>query len=72
MLENIIHVHVHNSKKLIQCRFRCQDCTSLGMFNRLFSLLEADCQQLDLHLATKVSGIGGASYQEYVALLKAT
>ena len=42
---------------------------SLGIFNRLFSLLEADCQQLDLQLAARETGIGGASFQEYAQLL---
>ena len=42
---------------------------SLGIFNRLFSLLEADCQQLDLQLAARETGISGASLQEYAQLL---
>ena len=45
---------------------------SLGIFNRLFNLLEEECKQLDLEMAAKQSGedLGGSTFQRYVAALK--
>lgn len=46
---------------------------SLGIFNRLYDLLEDSCEQLDLELAGKLgtTGIGGgASFQRYAELLQ--
>ena len=45
---------------------------SLGIFNRLFNLLEEECQRLDLAMAAKQSGegLGGASFQRHIAALK--
>ena len=43
---------------------------SLGVFNRLFDLLETACQELDLDLATKNQRAGGSSFQQYAELLK--
>ena len=44
---------------------------SLGIFNRLYNLLEDSCQQLDLELAARNSQIslGGPSFQQYAAAL---
>ena len=46
---------------------------SLGIFNRLFVLLEEACNQLDLKFACRqdtTTSIGGESFQNYVALHK--
>ena len=44
---------------------------SLGIFNRLFNLLEEECRLLDLELASRESeGVGGVTFQEYVQALK--
>ncbi len=45
---------------------------SLGIFYRLFTLLEGECQRLDLEMAARKSGegIGGASFQRHIAALK--
>ena len=44
---------------------------SLGIFNRLFNLLERPCQDLDLEMAARAAGegIGGATYQLHVKAL---
>ena len=44
----------------------------LGIFNRLFNLLEAACQTLDIQLAAmdSATGMGGTSFQQYAAVLK--
>lgn len=44
---------------------------SLGIFNRLFNLLELACQDLDIEMAIHASGggIGGPSYQQHVQAL---
>ena len=41
---------------------------SLGIFNRLFNLLEEECQRLDLEMAARQSGegLGGGSFQRYL------
>ena len=41
---------------------------SLGIFNRLFNLLERACQDLDLEMAARAAGegIGGPTYQQHV------
>ena len=45
---------------------------SLGIFDRLFSLLEGECKRLDVAMAESKSrgGVGGASFQRYMAALK--
>ncbi len=45
---------------------------SLGIFNRLFVLLEEECQRLDLEMAARQSGeqLGGGSFQRYVHALR--
>ena len=45
---------------------------SLGIFNRLFNLLEEECKRLDLEMAAEESGqdIGGITFQRYIAALK--
>ena len=44
---------------------------SLGIFNRLYELLEDTCEELDLQLASKTStAIGGSSFQRYAEMLK--
>ena len=44
---------------------------SLGIFNRLWSLLGDACSELDLKLAESSRGSdGGSTYNHYVALLK--
>ena len=45
---------------------------SLGIFNRLFTLLEGECQHLDALLASKQGGegVGGATFQRYTSALK--
>ena len=45
---------------------------SLGIFNRLYDLLEDACEQLDLELAEKsnTAAFGGASFQRYAELLQ--
>ena len=45
---------------------------SLGIFDRLFSLLEGECKRLDVAMAESKSGggVGGASFQRYTAALK--
>jgi len=45
---------------------------SLGIFNRLYTLLEEACQDFDLQLAIRedATGLGGASFQQYAAALK--
>ena len=44
----------------------------LGIFNRLFSLLEQACQDLDLQMGANSSGdgIGGPTYQQHVQALR--
>ena len=44
---------------------------SLGIFNRLFNLLERACQDLDLEMAARAAGegIGGPTYQQHVKAL---
>ncbi len=41
---------------------------SLGIFNRLFNLLEEECERLDLEMAARQSGesLGGSSFQQYL------
>ena len=45
---------------------------SLGIFNRLFELLEDACHELDVRLATRgtATGAGGDSFQKYAVMLK--
>ncbi len=45
---------------------------SLGIFDRLYTLLEEACQELDLQLAERerVADLGGDSIQEYAIELK--
>lgn len=45
---------------------------SLGIYNRLWSLLEEDCTELDLKLAASSPGAvsGGVSFQQYSSRLK--
>ena len=44
---------------------------SLGIYNRLYNLLENSCQEFDLQLAaSSESDIGGGSYQRYSRALK--
>ena len=45
---------------------------SLGIFDRLYTLLEQACQELDLQLAEQegAAELGGASFQEYATVLK--
>ncbi len=45
---------------------------SLGIFNRIFNLLEDECRRLDLEMAARLGGegLGGASFQRYLAALK--
>ena len=45
---------------------------SLGIFNRLYELLETACQKLDLELASKdeATGVGGPSFQSYSIIYK--
>ena len=40
---------------------------SLGIFNRLFRLLENSCRQFDIELASIDGQIGGPTYQRYAA-----
>ncbi len=41
---------------------------SLGIFYRLFNLLEEECERLDLEMAARQSGesLGGSSFQRYL------
>ncbi len=45
---------------------------SLGIFDRLYTLLEEACQELDLQLAgrERVADLGGDSFQVYATQLK--
>ena len=44
---------------------------SLGIFNRLFNLLEEECQLLNLELASRESGgVGGVTFREHIQALK--
>ena len=45
---------------------------TLGIFDRLFSLLEDCCHELDLSVALEVNAIaaGGHTYSQYVSALK--
>lgn len=45
---------------------------SLGIFDRLFTLLEGECKRLDVAMASAKSGggVGGESFQRYTAALK--
>ena len=44
---------------------------TLGIFNRLFDLLEEACQELDMKLCTQASqAVGGTSYNKHVAALR--
>ena len=43
---------------------------SLGIFNRLFTLLEDACEDLDAKLAENVVTAGGASFRNYSVALK--
>lgn len=43
---------------------------TLGIFNRLFDLLERKCQELDLALASQQVAQGGETFNRYIAALK--
>ena len=43
---------------------------TLGIFDRLFSLLEDSCHGLDVSVALEDSAVGGHTYTRYVSALK--
>ena len=72
-LENVQYIHHCIGISSIT---HCQVCIpglhmSLGIFNRLFNLLERACQDLDLEMAARAAGegIGGPTYQQHVKAL---